>query len=826
VKEQKFVCIHGHFYQPPRENPWHEELEREESAAPAHDWNERIAEECYRPNAAARVLGEDGVVVDLVNNYRSLSFNFGPTLLRWMQKEQPWAYGEILDADAQSAARLGHGNAMAQVYNHAIMPLCDLRDKRTQVRWGIADFVHRFGRRPEGMWLAECAVDDETLRVLAEEGIAFTVLSPFSAAAWRFTGQQKWQDCDGGRVPTGRAYSYDVGGGRSIALFFYDGPLARGIAFDQLLGHSSRLVEAVQAAHAGRLAQDGEPWLVHTATDGESYGHHFKFGDMALAAAFRSLRQDPSWTTTNYAAFLAAAPPRAEVRIHAPSAWSCAHGVGRWRDDCGCAQSSREGWTQKWRKPLRDALDLLRDRLGRHYEREMDRLAEDPWGVRDAYVEVVLDPEARRDAFWERRRKKPFDAATRVKFFQLLEMQRACMLMYTSCGWFFDDVAGPESVILLKYAARAIELSARTDGPDVEEDFLAILEQAVANARDAGTAADVYKKRAKTAAVDAQRIAVSHALVSIARPSERTPRLAVFKISQGHEDQVGSAPVPTLFGRVLVEDTRTGEAEEHLYAVVHFGGLDFRASVKPYAGEGDRVRTLEATRAAIHEHSTVRLMRALDDAFGRRFFTLQDALADLRHEIAIGTAAERFAVFMDFQRHLYEVNRPLLFSLVRLGVALPPELQGVVGRVLAERASKLCDELVDIGDVEGGIEEEQAMLVWRSALSRLDALREEAKLCGQKLELEPAGGRLGKAIVADLRALSESFSPGRAQALLRLLEVCRRLDVKPRLWELQTLHHRLVERTARDSEAARAVFAVPGLLDELDAFLTTRFARA
>ncbi len=813
-EEVRYVCIHGHFYQPPRENPWHEELEREPSAAPHHDWNERIAEECYRPNASARVQDVHGNVVDLVNNYQSLSFNFGPTVMRWLQKHQAWTYEEIIAADRASLARTGHGNSIAQVYNHVIMPLASLRDKRTQVRWGIADFAHRFGRKPEGMWLSECAVDDETLGVLADEGIRYTILSPFQAKRFKVSGGE-WQSADGGTIPTGRAYRYDprreTSGGPPIHLFFYDGPLARGIAFDRLLGHSSHLTDAMRAAHTGRRAQPGEPWLVHTATDGESYGHHFKFGDMALAAAFKTLHEDPSTQVTNYAAFLDRVPVRAQAEIHEASAWSCAHGVGRWKEDCGCAIAAREGWTQAWRKPLREGLDLVRDRLAKHYEREMELIADDPWAVRDAYIAVILDPNAA-DAFWAAHRKPGVEDAAGVKFFQLLEMQRAAMLMYTSCGWFFDDVTGGETVILMKYAARAIDLCARTGGPAIEPDFVAVLEQAKSNHKELGTGKDVYEREAKPAAVDGQRVAVTHALLALARPSHRPSHVAVFDVDAGHEEDLAAASVPTLFGRVQVQDTRTGEGEDHLYAVVHFGGLDFRCSVKPYIGEPDRLRTLDTIKAALSEHSTVSLMRALDDAFGRRFFTLEDALADLRHDVALALSSERLAVFMDFQMHLYEANRPLLFSLQRLGVELPGSLSGVVGRVLSQRASLIVDELVAVG------EDAASEPSWRKALSRLDLLREEAKLCGLKLELAPAGGALGEAMEAGLLSLCADFRPEVAAALSRHLDVCRRLSVKPRLWELQTLHHRLVQQTPPD----KAALARP-LFEELDAFLDCRF---
>ncbi len=394
----KFVCIHGHFYQPPRYNPWLEAIEREHSASPYHDWNERINLECYRANAAARITDEHNKILELHNNYESMSFNFGPTLLQWLQAHDPWTHAAIIDADRKSCERFrGHGNALAQVYTHIIMPLANRRDKMTQVLWGIRDFEERFGRRPEGMWLPETAVDGETLDVLAEAGIRFTILSPFQAARWRFEkGGSPWQDVTDGSIPTGRPYRYRCKGGKSLFLFFYDASLAKGIAFECLLGDSGHLLSRVQSCHDNRDPTVEEPWLVHTATDGESYGHHFKFGDMALASAFQQMSRDVTSRVVNYAAFLDSFPVLAQVEIHEDTAWSCAHGLGRWTEDCGChIGGGGDGWSQKWRTPLREAMNHLREKLAHHFEERMALLTRDPWAVRDAYVHVLIDRDPR-----------------------------------------------------------------------------------------------------------------------------------------------------------------------------------------------------------------------------------------------------------------------------------------------------------------------------------------------------------------------------------------------------------------------------------------------
>ncbi|MDI7269523.1 MAG: DUF3536 domain-containing protein, partial [Myxococcota bacterium] len=365
-------------------------MEAEDSAAPHHDWNERIDAECYASNAAARVLDARGRITAIVSNYERISFNVGPTLLSWMERADRATYDAILEADRASAIRLGgHGNAIAQAYGHAILPLCAPRDRATQVRWGIADFRRRFGRVPEGMWLPETAVDTPTLEELARCGIGFTILAPHQAAAVAPLDADEWTATPPGSIDTTIPYRCDLPSGRSIALFFYDGPLAQTVAFGGLLAdgreYARRLAALVpSAAVAG-------PRLAHVATDGETYGHHHRFGDMALAAALRAVEQDHGLRVVNYGWFLAQNPPRMRARIREGTSWSCAHGVQRWRADCGCAVGRGQGWNQAWRAPLRAALDALKAGIDAVFEREGGRVLADPWRARDEHVEVVLD---------------------------------------------------------------------------------------------------------------------------------------------------------------------------------------------------------------------------------------------------------------------------------------------------------------------------------------------------------------------------------------------------------------------------------------------------
>lgn len=502
----KHVCIHGHFYQPPRENPWLDRIERQDSAHPFHDWNARIDAECYGPNGRARILDDTEHVLAIVNNYAKISFNMGPTLLSWLKLASPRSYASILEADALSIKALGHGSAMAQVYNHMIMPLASERDRETQVKWGMADFAHRFGRKAEGMWLAETAVCTATLRALAREGVLFTVLAPRQAEALRRIGDVAWTTVERS-LDTTMPYRVDLGDGLSIAVFFYDGPLSQAVAFERLLSNGGQFADRLLSGHAPRKDVDH---LIHIATDGESYGHHHRFGEMALAYALDKLDKQKDVKLTNYATFLAAFPPTHEARIVERSAWSCAHGVGRWERDCGC--SMRGDSSQAWRKPLRDALDWLRDRVDAATD-VMTALVPEPHDARNRYIEVILRRTEQAALQFLETESRATSAAERTRVLVAMEMQHARMLMYTSCGWFFDDVDGLEPTQILRYAARVCGLYEELTGTSIEEAFVAELAKHEP-ARGAKTAAEVYRFAASSK-IDEAGFASTFAIASM-----------------------------------------------------------------------------------------------------------------------------------------------------------------------------------------------------------------------------------------------------------------------------------------------------------------------
>ena len=489
------LIIHGHFYQPPRENPWTGVVEIEPGAAPFHDWNERIHSECYGPNAGVRMLDPATGRERIVNNYANISFNFGPTLLSWLKVEHSDTYAGIISADQQSAReRAGHGNAIAQAYGHAILPLCNERDRQTQIQWGLADFRDRFGREAESIWLSETACNDDVLSLLIEAGLRFVILAPHQASRIRAIGGVEWLDVNEQNIDTGIAYRYSHrdGSGRSIAVFFYDGPISRAIAFENLLRSSEGLADRL--AHAANAKE-----LLSVATDGETYGHHFKFGDICLAHAVEIDAPARALRVTNYGAHLENHPPTLEVEIsNGPNgegtSWSCRHGVGRWIRDCGCHTGGEPEWNQRWRTPLREALDLLRDANAVHFEATREDLFTDPWQARDASIALVLDQSVSREKFLYDHAGRWLSTTEQGRALTYLELQRMLLLMYTSCGWFFNDISGIETIQILKYAARAIDLMDQLGLPSIRERFLDMLAEAKSNRAEMGTAADIYRR--------------------------------------------------------------------------------------------------------------------------------------------------------------------------------------------------------------------------------------------------------------------------------------------------------------------------------------------
>jgi len=666
-KANKYVCIHGHFYQPPRENAWLESVEMQDSAAPFHDWNERINFECYAPNTAARILDKDNFIVDIINNYSRISFNFGPTLLSWMEKENPEAYRGILDADKQSLERFGgHGSALAQVHSHLILPLCNRQDKETQVKWGVSDFEYRFGRKPEGMWLAETAADTETLEVLAENGIQFTILAPRQAKAFRKAGAKEWASSGQEGIDTRRPYLCRLPSGRSIVLFFYHGGIAQGVAFEGLLNNGGYFAERFTEA----FDANGQPQLVHIATDGESYGHHHRHGEMALAACLNHIESHKLATIINYGLYLELFPPEYEAQIHENSSWSCVHGVERWRSNCGCNSGGRPGWNQEWRKPLREALDWLRDRLIPIYEKEGAVLLKDVWEARNDYIQVLL---ARSDraikAFLSRNIKRELEKGEETKLLRLMEMQRHAMLMYTSCGWFFDEISGIETNQILQYANRAIHYATQVAGVELHSAFIKRLEKAPSNVHENG--ATSYKKNVVPARVDLDRVGMHYAVSSI---FEEYPEYLEFfnYIAESEAFNRLSAGIHRLaVGRTTVKSKATHSERQFSFAVLYLGQHHIIGNIQLDMSLEKFEEMAAQISEAFKRTNLGEVIGIMQEYFGKEKYTIWQLFRDEKRKILNQITKQSLEQVEKEMRSIYNDNYQLMLGIAMSDIPVP-----------------------------------------------------------------------------------------------------------------------------------------------------------
>ncbi|HUR79649.1 MAG TPA: DUF3536 domain-containing protein [Thermoanaerobaculia bacterium] len=680
---QQYLTIHGHFYQPPRENPWLEAVETQDSAFPWHDWNARITHECYEPNATARILDAQDRILGIVNNYAGISFNFGPTLLSWLEASAPDTYAAIIEADRASRERYsGHGCAIAQAYNHIILPLASDRDKRTQVRWGARDFEWRFGRKPEGMWLPETAVDVASLEALAEEGLAFTILEPHQAARWRAAGEEEWQTANGHLDPT-RPYVCHLPSGRSINIFFYDGPISRAVAFERLLARGENFAARLLGAFNSERTHEQ---IVNIATDGETYGHHHRFGEMALAYALQIIESQSDVQLTNYAEFLAQHPPQHEVEIAERTAWSCSHGVERWRSDCGCNTGSNPGWNQQWRTPLRDALDWLRDEACIVFEREGARLLRDPWAAREDYIDVILDRSQESVSRFVSRHA--LDGAPVSSILELMEMQRHAMLMYTSCGWFFSDVSGIETVQILHYAGRVIQLAERVE----EREFLERLAPAVSNVADRGTARQIYEREVMPARLDLARVAAHYAVLSLFDTFDDDARVYCYEITRRDFDIRKGGRARLAVGSITVRSLITHESADFEMAALHLGETELTGGVRRARGGADYDRMRDELTETMQPGGIPSVIRLLDTHFGETPISIRSLFRDeqrrIVHELIVATLEEAESTF----RQLHERYDPLMRLHTRLGIPVPKVLQTAAEFDLNVQIRRMLDQ--------------------------------------------------------------------------------------------------------------------------------------
>ncbi|MCM4160318.1 DUF3536 domain-containing protein [Antarcticibacterium flavum] len=671
--KEKYVCIHGHFYQPPRENPWLNKVEIQDSAYPYHDWNHRINAECYVRNTSSRIWDDEGKIKAIMNNYGWMSFNIGPTLLAWMENEAPGTYNAILEADKESQERFsGHGSAIAQAFNHLIMPLANERDQETQIIWGIEDFKSRFNRDPEGMWLGETAVNTSTLELMAKHGIKFTILSPYQAKQVRKLGEKEWHDATNAKVDTKKAYIYKLPSGKSISLFFYDGPASQGVAFEGLLNDGERFASRLQ----GQFTDEEKVQLVHIATDGESYGHHHHLGEMALSYCLHHLEEQEDSTLTIYGEFLEKFPPEYEAQIVENTSWSCYHGVERWRSDCGCNTGGNEGWDQQWREPLRKTFDWVRDHLIGLYEKEMAAYTSSPWEVRNNYIKVILDRDRHNvEEFLEANFKKELDEEERVKLLKLLEMQYHSMLMYTSCGWFFDEVTGIESMQDIFYAKRAIQLAEEISGKSYEEDFVRLLEEIPSNIPEYGTALTAYRKFVEPMALDMIRIGAHYAVSSLFEEFPEEVSLYNFSASVKTRHYYEAGKQKLVIGRTEFRSDITWETVDISYAVLHMGDHHLFGGVRKYLGAEALEEMHSSVASFFHKGNVYEIFNMMDQYFGNHNYSFWHLFRDEQRSIMKLIMENTLKSVETSMQQIYDNSYPLLQTFKEINMAVPNRLK-------------------------------------------------------------------------------------------------------------------------------------------------------
>jgi alpha-amylase/alpha-mannosidase (GH57 family) len=790
----RYLCIHGHFYQPPRENPWLETIELQDSAYPYHDWNERITAECYAPNAAARILDPDARITRIVNNYSRISFNFGPTVLSWAKDKAPGLHQMVVDADALSRELYsGHGSAMAQCYNHMIMPLANNRDKYTQVHWGIEDFRYRFGRDPEGMWLPETAVDLQSLDIMARAGIQFTILSPYQAHLVRKIGASEWVDVTDGRIDPTRAYQLRTPSGRKIAIFFYDGPISRAVAFEGLLNNGEVFAQRLLQGYSdGR----GRPELAHIATDGESYGHHHRYGEMALAYALHHIETNGLAKVTNYGEYLEKHPPAHEVEIYENTSWSCSHGVGRWTTDCGCNSGGHPGWNQCWRRPLRAALDWLRDEVAPLYERQAGKLLKDPWAARNDYIHVVLTrTEEGREQFLAKHARPTLRPKDEVTVWKLLELQRHAMLMYTSCGWFFDELSGIETVQVIQYAGRVVQLaqelfdeSAREEiryaargaqlppgflEDSLESRFLEKLAHAKSNLLELRDGAHIYEKHVKPAFVDLFKVAAHYAISSVFKNYPSAARVYCYSVQRDDFRSRESGKMKLVIGRANFVSDITRESGYLTFGVLHFGDHNLHGGVREFRGDVEYEKLTQEALGAFSRADIPQVIRAFDRGFGLETYSLRSLFRDeqrnILSEILISTLDEAEAVY----RQLYEHHAPLMRFLADLRTPLPKAF-----RTTAEYA--INSHL------------RRAFSAPQLDIARIQHLLEEAQLGGVDLDATTLEFTLRKSIErVSERVRDDPYDLDNMRDLEQAVRLAASLPFVVTLWSVQNICHDL-----------------------------------
>lgn len=762
----KYICIHGHFYQPPRENAWLEEIELQDSAHPFHDWNERITHECYGPNGSSRILDESQHITDILNNYARISFNFGPTLLHWMQRHNREAYRKIIEADHESIKLFdGHGSAMAQVYNHIILPLANRKDKETQVIWGIADFESRFGRKPEGMWLAETAVDTETLEVLAENNILFTVLAPRQASKVKAKDANNWTDVSHEKIDTKRPYWCNLPSGKKIALFFYDGECSQAVAFKGILDDGKAFANQLMD---GFSTQGDQVQLVHIATDGESYGHHHKHGDMALAYCLDYIEKNNLAKITNYGLFLEKFPPTWEVEIFENSSWSCVHGVERWRSDCGCSSGMNPGWHQQWRAPLRNSLDWLRDKLINVYEKELSRYTKKIWEARNAYIEVILDrSDENVDKFLKKYCGNIPQNHHKTRVLRLFEMQRNAMLMYTSCGWFFDEISGIETTQILQYADRAIQLAESESSVILGKEFLNRLKTAPSNLPALKNGAEVHKQYVQPSRLTLSKVGCHYAVASLFEEFPENLTICNYRAESEIYERREAGYLKIAVGKTKVHSIITYSVKQFYFAVIYLGQNHIIGNFTSFMEDEDFQAMRTEIDQAFVESRVADVIGIMQTYFGPDKFSLWSLFKDEQRKVLIQIIQKDLQQAEDAYRNILNRNYNIMIVLKKNQLPVPEILKRNLETVINSDIRQIFEN----GKIN---------------ISKLDKLAQDCITWNIALDKESISFTASNKVMEMIKQLQFSDDELKnLDLLLRVLAILEDLKLDLDLWEIQ-----------------------------------------
>ena len=778
MSTNRYCCIHGHFYQPPRENAWLETVELQDSAAPFHDWNERINFECYARNARARIQNDQDYITKIVNNYERISFNFGPTLLKWMEESDPATHAAIVRADERSRERFGgHGNALAQAHSHLILPLANERDKHTQIKWGIRDFEYRFGRLPEGMWLAETAADVATLEAMAANGIKFTILAPRQAKSVREIGSEQWHQVNEHSIDTRRPYRCNLPSGRKIDLFYYHGDGSKAVAFERLLNSGQVFKDRLMG-----IFHDEHPQLAHIATDGESYGHHHRYGEMALADCLERMEQDDSVELTNYGQFLELFPPEYETEIHDNSSWSCVHGVERWRNDCGC-NAGTAGWNQRWRAPLRQTLNWLRDQLLPIYETETEDLLRDPWRARDEYIDVLLRerrPEALHN-FIQRNCFRELEKDERIQLLRLMEMQRNAMYMFTSCGWFFDEISGLETNQILQYANRAIYYARQINGTDLHEEFVRRLQDIPSNVYE--SAGESYMKYVAPARVDLTRVGMHYAVSSLFEPHPQHFEFFNY-IAVNEQFTRRLAGMQRLaIGRTTVRSKVTTSEKHFSFVVLYLGQQNIIGNISLDMDGPTFDRMQKEVLRSFESTNLGEVIGTMQQYFGGQTFSIWHLFQDEKRKILRQITEQSMQRATLHVREIYDDNYQLMLGMKQSGIPVPEHWQNAVQFVVnSELTALFGSQKLSVSRMKN-IQLEMSR--WNITITNPDRFRL----------------RVSERVFREIKRLGQpDFRIKDLQRVNDILTIVREMGIKPDYWKSQNFFYEWMHSDASLTE--------------------------